>query len=196
MSRLEFLRPTPILFCTWPVRDGFTSVSRDRSTLMHRDRLTELYRTYGAAIYARCRAMLADDGAAEDATQETFLRVQRHLDRVPDASEGLFWIYRVATNYCLNEIRDRRARAVPSDELLRRAEEIHTAEGRLGDRDLVRRLIERARPKVRVVAWLYHIDGFEQEEIATIVGASRRTVASHLAQFLGNARKFVRRSAA
>jgi len=63
------------------------------------DRLTYLYRTYGPAIYARCRLLLADPSAAEDATQETFLRVHRHLDRVPSAREGLYWIYRVATNY-------------------------------------------------------------------------------------------------
>ena len=45
-------------------------------------------------------------------------------------------------------------------------------------------------------AWLYHLDGFEQEEVAAIVGVSRRTVATRLAQFSSNARKFVRRSAA
>jgi RNA polymerase sigma-70 factor (ECF subfamily) len=163
---------------------------------MQPDRLTALYRRYGPAIYARCRALLTDDGAAEDATQETFLRVHRHLDRVPEAREALYWIYRVATNYCLNEIRDRRARALPQDELPEIAEAIGASEVRLGDRDLVRRLVERARPKVRTIAWLYHVDGFEQEEIAAIVGVSRRTVASRLAQFMSNARKFVRRSAA
>src|SRR5262249_36458571 len=81
------------------------------------DRLTELYRRYGPAIYARCRTLLAPERAAEDATQETFLRVQRHLDRVPSAREALYWIYRVATNHCLNELRSRRGRALPHAEL-------------------------------------------------------------------------------
>jgi RNA polymerase sigma-70 factor (ECF subfamily) len=163
---------------------------------MHPDRLTALYRTFGPAIYARCRALLADDTEAEDATQETFLRVHRHLDRVPPAREALFWIYRVATNYCLNEIRSRRGRPAPSSLPPEIADQLGLAERRIDDRDLARRLIERAPPKVRVVAWLYHVDGFEQEEIGAIVGVSRRTVASRLAQFLGNARKFLRRSAA
>jgi RNA polymerase sigma-70 factor (ECF subfamily) len=163
---------------------------------MQPDRLTALYRRYGPAIYARCRALLTDDGAAEDATQETFLRVHRHLDQVPEAREALYWIYRVATNYCLNEIRDRRVRAELQDELPEMRAELGASEGRLGDRDLVRRLVDRAHPKVRTIAWLYHVDGFEQEEIAAIVGVSRRTVASRLAQFMTNARKFVRRSSA
>ena len=163
------------------------------------DRLTELYRRYGPAIYARCRSLLADESAAEDATQETFLRVQRHLDRVPSAREALYWIYRVATNYCLNELRSRRGRALPHAELADLPEILHgidPVEARLADQDLARRLIARARPNVRLCAWLYHLDGFEQEEVAAIVGVSRRTVATRLAEFSNNARKFVRRSAA
>jgi RNA polymerase sigma-70 factor (ECF subfamily) len=116
---------------------------------MHPDRLTELYRRYGPAIYARCRTLLADESAAEDATQETFLRVQRHLDRVPSAREALYWIYRVATNYCLNELRTRRGRGLPHAELADLPEPTHsidTVATRLADQDLARRLIARARP--------------------------------------------------
>jgi len=166
---------------------------------MRSDRLTELYRRYGPAIYARCRTMLSDESAAEDATQETFMRVQRHLDRVPSAREALYWIYRVATNYCLNELRNRRGHGLPHAELADLPELSHgidAVEARLADQDLARRLIARARPNVRLVAWLYHLDGFEQEEVAAIVGVSRRTVATRLAEFSSNARKFVRRSAA
>jgi len=94
---------------------GFSYEARARP--VRTDRLTYLYRTYGPAIYARCRLLLADPSAAEDATQETFLRVHRHLDRVPSAREGLYWIYRVATNYCLNHLRDQRARPEPRGDL-------------------------------------------------------------------------------
>ncbi len=163
---------------------------------MDPDRLTTLYREYGPTIYGRCRLLLGDEREAEDATQETFLRVHRHLDNVPDAREALFWIYRVATNYCLNEIRDRRGRARPAAVLPDAFPELSASEIRLADRDLVRRLIERAPPKERVVVWLYHVDGFEQNEIAGIVGASRRTVAGRLSRFMANARKYMRRSAA
>jgi RNA polymerase sigma-70 factor (ECF subfamily) len=163
---------------------------------MDPERLTDLYRQYGPAIYARCRTLLSDESAAEDATQETFMRVCRHLDKVPTAREALFWIYRVATNYCLNELRDRRGQAEPTQDLPELVEEIGATESRLGNRDLVSRLIGRARGKDRMVAWLYHVDGFDQQEIAVILGLSRRTVASRLALFLSNARKFIRRSAA
>src|SRR5262249_2483041 len=84
---------------------------------MGSDRLADLYRAYGPTIYARCRRLLGDDAAAEDATQETFMRVQRHLEKAPDSREALAWIYRIATNYCLNELRDSKVRAKPVEEL-------------------------------------------------------------------------------
>lgn len=162
---------------------------------MDPDRLTVLYRSYGPAIYARCRLLLTDVGAAEDATQETFLRVWRRLDCVPDAQEALYWIYRVATNYCLNEIRDRRTRAVLSADVPEALEPSWAAEARIEDRDLARRLIEHAHAKVRVVAWLYHVDGLEQEEVAKAVGISRRTVVNRLSDFQAGAQRLLKRSA-
>lgn len=76
------------------------------------DPLTSLYRRYGPFLHARCMRMLGDRAAAEDATQETLLRVHRHLHRAPDDREALAWIYRIATNDRLDEIRNRKLRTV------------------------------------------------------------------------------------
>src|SRR5262245_48572191 len=122
---------------------------------MNEDRLTALYRAYGPVIYARCRRLLGDGGAAEDATQETFMRVHRHIDRA-DPQQALGWIYRIATNLCLNEIRNRKRRAALDDEIPESLDaEIGADVGKvLADRDLVARIVDRAPEKVRVVAWL------------------------------------------
>jgi RNA polymerase sigma-70 factor, ECF subfamily len=161
---------------------------------MHDDRLTNLYRTYGAVIYGRCRHLLRDDAEAEDATHETFLRVQRHLHRVASAREAVLFIYRVATNYCLNQIRDRKHRPSAGDGPELSTEASGDAEHRLANRDLARRLVEQAPPRVRSVAWLYHVDGLEQAEVALVLGISRRTVIKRLQVFSENARKFARRN--
>ena len=47
--------------------------------------MAALYRTYGGILRGRCRRLLGDAAAAEDATHEVFLRVQRHLERRIDA---------------------------------------------------------------------------------------------------------------
>jgi RNA polymerase sigma-70 factor (ECF subfamily) len=162
---------------------------------MNDDRLTRLYRAYGRVIYVRCRSMLADERAAEDATQETFSRVFARLDRVPDDRAALFWIYRVATNVCLNELRRRRRRpeAVASPTAAAAPASLDP-ESLLVDRAVVASLVAEAPEELGVVAWLHYRDGFEQAEIAEIVGVSRRTVASRLAEFLRRARKMVGRN--
>ncbi len=160
---------------------------------MDDDKLTSLYRAYGPVIHARCRRLLSDDAAAEDATQETFMRVYRHLDRAPDPIDALAWIYRIATNYCLNELRDRKLRPLTTETIPelagRQPEEL------LADRDLAARLVERAPAKLRSVAWLHHVDGMDQAEVARVLGISRRSVVNHLATFARNAHKFAARSA-
>jgi RNA polymerase sigma-70 factor (ECF subfamily) len=85
-------------------------------------------------------------------------------------------------------------RDIPSPNLPEIPEAAWCAEARIQNRDLARRLVEHARPKVRVVAWLYHVDGFEQEEVAAVVGISRRTVVNRLSDFLAGAQRFLRRS--
>ena len=159
---------------------------------MASDRLTDLYRAYGPVIYARCRRLLGEGSAAEDATQETFMRVHRHLDKA-EGRDALAWIYRIATNYCLNEIRNRKRRPELRDAPEGIGEDLDRA---LADRDLAARIVEHAPEKLRVVAWLHHVDGLDQGEVARVLEISRRTVVNRLAEFTDNARKFIQRGAA
>jgi RNA polymerase sigma-70 factor (ECF subfamily) len=65
------------------------------------------------ALHVHCYRMLGSYEEAEDVVQETFLRAWRARGRVQD-DEGLRpWLYRIATNACLDAIRVRRRR-VPS----------------------------------------------------------------------------------
>jgi RNA polymerase sigma-70 factor (ECF subfamily) len=148
---------------------------------MAEDRLSDLYRRYGPFIYERCRRLLHEPSAAEDATQETFVRIHRHLDKAPNDAEALAWIYRVATNYCLNELRNQRLRPQPVDVL---PEGIGAnLEGQIIEGDLVTRLMSNVSADVRAVAFLHFFDGLDQGEVARILDISRRTVVNRLAEF-------------
>jgi len=63
-------------------------------------------------LHVHCYRMLASFEEAEDAVQETFLRAWRSQDTFEGASLFRAWLYRIATNVCLDQLR-RRKRRVP-----------------------------------------------------------------------------------
>ena len=152
----------------------------------------EVYRRFGAAIRARCRRLLREPAAAEDATQEVFLRARGRLADLRGARETFAFLWRTATNHCLNEIRARRQRPTLLASLPERAGA--APESLLSNQDLVARLVRALPVDLVEAAWLYHIDGFEQAEIARICGVSTRTVIARLGRFAARARIFVGRS--
>ena len=67
-----------------------------------RRRMAALYRLYGAVVYRRCLHLLREREEARDATQDVFLKLIRDLPRFQDRETMFPWMYRVATNHCLN----------------------------------------------------------------------------------------------
>jgi RNA polymerase sigma-70 factor, ECF subfamily len=83
-----------------------TSVSEDfeRQLDQHRRALT-----------GYCYRMLGSSFEAEDAVQEAFLRAWRNVDRFEGRSAFKSWLYKIATNVCLDMLDGRKRRARPMD---------------------------------------------------------------------------------
>jgi RNA polymerase sigma-70 factor (ECF subfamily) len=70
---------------------------------------SRLIARHSAKILAVCVRMIGDRSAAEDCAQETFLKLWRTADRwTPGRAKFETWLYRVATNACIDRLRQRR----------------------------------------------------------------------------------------
>ncbi len=76
----------------------------DRALESHRRELT-----------GYCYRMLGSGSEAEDAVQETMVRAWKNADRFEGRSALRSWLYRIATNVCLDQLRGRKRRASPMD---------------------------------------------------------------------------------
>ncbi|MBK9517014.1 MAG: sigma-70 family RNA polymerase sigma factor [Anaeromyxobacter sp.] len=156
-------------------------------------RAAALYRQYGPIVYRRCLRILKDPEAAKDATQEVFVKLVRDMSKLEDRETVLPWIYRVATNYCLNSRRNAVRRgedfAVPDLDLAD-----GTSPDALPSRTLARQVLSQFDETTQTVAVGVLVDGMEHEEVAELLGISRRTVARKLERFLDTARAYLSRS--
>lgn len=71
---------------------------------------------YQGPLSSLCRRMVRDVQEAEDIVQETFITVWRRLETLQDPTRFKPWIYRLASNACIDLIRKRESRrSVPTD---------------------------------------------------------------------------------
>ncbi len=136
----------------------------------------ELYKRYGPMVYRRCKQLLRDEQASEDAMQETFVNLIRSKDRLDDEYPSSL-LYRMATNVCLNQMRGQRRRAEDKDEetLLAIADSEDQVTTGFFSRFLEQIFLtqdKHSRESTRVIAVLHYVDGMTLEETAKEVGMS------------------------
>lgn len=139
-------------------------------------------------MYRRARAILGSDEEAQDAMQEVFVRLIAR-DGELGGAPLLAWVYRVTTNLCLNRLRQRASHplAVDPEAVSRIAAGEIVAE----DRRAVMQILGRMDPLTQQIAVHHYVDGMKMEEVAEVVGKSRKTVGKKLAAFRDQARRLL-----
>jgi RNA polymerase sigma-70 factor (ECF subfamily) len=164
-------------------------VQRYQSGITERE-VSDAYARYGPLVLRRCRRILRDESAAEDALQEVFLRLWRYGSAFVEADSKVAWLYRVAERCCFDRIGWRAAH--PEDPIEAASAEPRTAGplAAIEDWDVVTRFLDRLDDRVRTVALLHYVDDLTQEQIAEATGWSRQTVAKKLTWLRARVERF------
>ena len=125
-----------------------------------------------------------DEAAANDVSQQIFLKLMTAIGQFRGESAFTTWLYRMVVNACIDE-RRKRGRFLPFGESMpiskiedRRPQEKRYA--RLEVSESVQAAIQELTPKLRMPILLKYVEGLSYEEIATVMGCSKGTVASRL----------------
>jgi len=132
--------------------------------------------------------ILRDRHLAEDATQQAFLDIWRHIPRLRDTSRFEAWSYRLLVNACYDEAKRRptwvpTANVTPGDMPLG-----GDASGPVIARDQLDRALQRLSLEHRAVLVLRYLQDQSPEEIGETLDIPRRTVYSRLQRALDNVR--------
>lgn len=150
-----------------------------------------LYARHGARMKNVARNLLGNVIDAEDAVQETFLKVQRSIASFRGQSSFVTWAYRILINTCYDARRSRlRKKEVANDE----SEDLPRPEPRApGAHPSLRMALERALASLtkhqRDVFLLYEVEGFHHAEIAGMLEITETASKNTLFQAKRNLRQ-------
>ena len=147
----------------------------------HGEAFGELVRRYQRAVYHLATRTLRDATEAEDATQEAFLRAYRALPSFRPGARFSTWIFTICYRLCCDRLAKRKR--FSGDELPDRADPAAGPADLAERSDEARRLqhaIDALPEKYRAVITLYHLQGKQYEEIATVLNLPLGTVKTHL----------------
>lgn len=164
-----------------------------------RSAMDRLLRDHYDRIYGVCRRITGNDADAADAAQEALMSIVRGLGKFDGRSSVATWVYRIATNASLDELRRRRRRPVPSlddrspnDATATTRTERHHHEtpdpdaglriDSIGDRIELDAALEALPEDFRVAIVLRDVGDLDYAEIADTLGIPVGTVKSRIAR--------------
>lgn len=137
--------------------------------------LDELVTAYYSDILRYCYWHTSDKQTAEDATQDTFLKAFRHLDTYIHKGKFRAYLYKIASNICIDYHRKKQTDELP-DNLPERESQFEKVETEMYFSDAIRRLPV----ELQEIVLLRFVHDLKIKEIAQILNLPLRTVQSRL----------------
>ena len=141
----------------------------------------QVLRRYEGKVYRLCCALLRDRAQAEDAAQESLLRVWQALDRYDGRASMSSWIYAITRNRCLTALARRRS-LESLDEWTEDAELGTSTAAEPGDANAEQLLglVDLLPERLRRVLVLYYYEERSVNEVAQRLGCPEGTVKTTL----------------
>jgi len=166
----------------------------------------ELFQKFAPRLLKYTRRLVGSEARAEEVTQDVFVQVFRFRQRYRPESRFSTWLYTIATNLCLNEIRrpERRLRVdlwkERDDEERRESPQLAdpaaiTPEEGASGRELARQLeaaVGDLPPKQRAALLLSRVDGLAYRDVAEALGCSEGAVKALLFRATQSLKKTLR----
>ena len=142
-----------------------------------------LYNRHKGAVYAFCVKMLLNRELAQDVMQETFLRVYENRDRLMNTSAFKSWLFTIARNQCLNQLRrlHRQVSLEGQGDPVGQGSETPVSHMEKSEQiELVNRFLAQLKPDYREVIVLREYQNLSYEEIAAVTRSTLSAVKSRL----------------
>ena len=155
----------------------------------------ELVRAYDQSVLRLAMNLLRSPEDARDVYQETFLRVYRNLESFRFDCSFHTWIYRIATNLCLDQLRKRKIRKeeptvlATADGTLDRMDSVQEERGDSDPqrhlfsgevRRKVKETLAQLTPRERMVFELRHYEGLKLRRIGEVLGTTEEAAKNCL----------------
>jgi RNA polymerase sigma-70 factor (ECF subfamily) len=146
------------------------------------DAFERIYRLHSRRVYALCLRMVGNPAQAEDLTQEAFLQLFRKIGTFRGESAFSTWLHRLSVNVVLMRLRKKTLSETSLEETTDPDEESGGPRRDIGGPDLrlsgsldrvsLERAIEQLPPGYKSIFVLHDVQGYEHNEIATIMKCS------------------------
>jgi len=135
-----------------------------------------LIRKYQKKVYWHVRRLVIVHDDADDVTQETFVKVWKHLDSFKEQSQLFTWIYRIATNEAISFLRKKRTRFfIPMIQVERKLARTLKDDNFFNGDEIQLKLqqaILKLPEKQRIVFNMKYYDELKYEEMSEVLGTS------------------------
>lgn len=142
-----------------------------------------LYNQFKDRIFSTAMRMLGNPQDAEDATQDIFIQVFRHINTFRGDASLSTWIYKIALNTCYNKLKKTRYNDNDPESLSDSDNQNFTIDYNEKPSTIqwfIEQEVTRLPARYRSVFILHEIEGFTHEEIAQIMNIAAGTSKSHL----------------